>query len=105
MKAVVFKTPEQKARGLQYLMYIEPETLYVFENVKPGDMFHSTNVTEPFDIAFIDDNGVVLELWVHMQPGIAWVTAPPGTAMAIEVKGGYAIEYGMKPGRIFLEPI
>lgn len=105
MKVVIFKTPEQKAKGLQHLIYVEPETLYVFENVTPGDQFHSRNVPEPFDIGFIDDDGVVLELWVHMQPPLARVTAPPGTAMAIEVKGGYAIEYGMKPGYMFLEPI
>jgi uncharacterized membrane protein (UPF0127 family) len=80
-------TPEARAKGLQHMSYIAPETIWVFPSIAPGIVFHSRNVAEPFDIAFLDASGLVLE--VHtVEPTRGTVQAPERTAMALETKEG-----------------
>jgi len=80
-------TPEARAKGLQHMSYIAPETIWVFRDIKPGVIFHSRNVPEPFDIAFLDAGGKVLS--VHsVEPPRGTVQAPERTAMALETKEG-----------------
>lgn len=92
------RTPEEKAKGLQGMSYIAPETIWVFHNIAPGVVFHSRNVPEPFDIAFLDAAGIVLA--VHsVEPPRGVVQAPERTAMAIESKEGEMVALGIDLSR------
>lgn len=94
---MVFRTPEEKAMGLQHRPYIENDFLFVFPDTREGGWFHSRNVPEPFDIAFTDADGTVIELWRVMPPE-EMVQCPPGTAVALEAKAGNMARWGIVPG-------
>jgi uncharacterized membrane protein (UPF0127 family) len=98
MKLVVWESPEDQARGLQFLPSIDPEALYIFLPVDAGSPFHSRNVREPFDIAFLNEDLVVLE--VHrIIPEAGGATAPAGTLLAVEAKAGVLQAMGAWAGR------
>lgn len=94
------KTPAEKMRGLQHLPWVPDQTIYVFPEVYEGDVFHSQNVAEPFDIAFIDAADRVLEVR-RMHPPMDRVTAPEGSMTAIETKAGRCAIWGILPGTTF----
>lgn len=83
--------------GLQHLRWVEDQTIYVFPEVYGGDTFHSRNVPEPFDIAFIDAADRVMDLR-RMYPPDDLVTAPEGSVKAIETKAGRCAIWGILPG-------
>jgi uncharacterized membrane protein (UPF0127 family) len=98
MRVVVFETPEEQAVGLQWRKVVEPDTLFAFPKIGPGQLFHSRNVAEPFDIAFISQDFIVLQKDLVSPPhGI--VVSPAGTALAVEAKAGWLDFWGFLPGR------
>lgn len=97
MKVHVFETADEQAEGLQHMPAIDADTLYVFPNVSEGVEFHSQNVPEPFDIAFLTDRQFVLAL-VRMIPTRDRIRAPKGSAMAVEAKAGRLSRWGFVPG-------
>lgn len=97
MKVLVFETLNEQAKGLQYLDSIDPDTIYVFPAVSEGVEFHSMNVPEPFDIAFLNDDYFVLML-VRMTPTRDRIKAPAGSSMAVEAKAGRLARWGFFPG-------
>lgn len=100
MRLITFQTPEEKMRGLQHIPRIDDETAYLFPNTFEGAVFHSRNVPEPFDIAFIGPDGTVLEL-VRMEPQESLAQAPEGSVMAVETKAGRCAYWGILPGETF----
>jgi uncharacterized membrane protein (UPF0127 family) len=97
MQVVVFETPQEQAQGLQDLPAIDPDTLYVFPNIKPGTVFHSRNVPEPFDLAFLSFDNRVLDQRT-IQPTREVAVAPQGTWTAIEAKAGLFQRWKFLPG-------
>lgn len=88
MQVVVFETSQEQAEGLQDRPFIEPDTLFVFPYIRPGTVFHSRNVREPFDLAFLSFDNIVLEKrTIHPMEEIA--VAPEGTWTAIEARAGW----------------
>jgi len=100
MRILTITTREDKMRGLQHLPWVPDQTIYVFPEVYEGDQFHSRNVAEPFDIAFIDANDKVLDLR-RMYPPDDLVKAPEGSVKAIETKAGRCAIWGILPGTTF----
>ena len=98
MNIIVFETVEDQARGLQFMFPIDPDTLYVFPSVREGTEFHSVNVKEPFDIAFLTEDYFTL-LAVRMTPEADRIRAPKGTALAVEARAGNLMKWGFRPGR------
>lgn len=98
MKVIIYDTWERQAQGLQNRRPIEDETIFVFPLVEEGMLFHSQNVTEPFDIVFIARDRTVLTHHT-ITPELETVLAPPGSFMAIESKAGYLSRIGFLPGR------
>lgn len=97
MRVHIFRTLEDQAEGLQHLN-VDQDTLYVFPLSYEGVEFHSRNVREPFDLAFLSKDMVVLrKSTVHPQAGTD--VAPEGTFMAVESKAGKLSEWGFEPGR------
>lgn len=102
MQVVVFETPEEQAQGLQSRQ-IEQNTLFVFPHIRPGTVFHSRNVLEPFDLAFLSfDNRVLEKRLIIPTDGIA--VAPQGTWTAIEAKAGWLDRWKFLPGYRVLVP-
>lgn len=100
MRIVRLDSLEEKAMGLQYQPWIPDQTIFVFTDIYPGDTFHSMNVAEPFDIAFLDERHHVL-LVRTMYPPEDEIHAPEGTVLAIETKGGRCGAWGILPGKRF----
>lgn len=98
MQVHIFRTLEDQAVGLQHRSPIEADTLFVFPLVYPGLMFHSRNVKEPFDLAFLSCDFVVLRRST-IRPEEGTDVAPEGTFMAVESKAGKLSEWGFEPGR------
>ncbi len=99
MNIVTFDTPEQQVQGLQHLTEIPAGVLYVFPLVEPGTYFHSWNVPEPFDIAFLAEDFTVLAIG-QITPPQEGMTAPAGTAMVVEAKAGGLRAAEFELGRI-----
>jgi uncharacterized membrane protein (UPF0127 family) len=97
MKVVVFETAAEKAEGLQWKPFVPPDTLYIFPDIKPTTVFHSQNVREPFDLAFLSfDNTVLYKATIQPQKEIA--VAPAGTWTAVEARAGWLDHWGFIQG-------
>lgn len=97
MRIVVFQTPEERALGLQHRSPIEADTLFVFPDIRPGAVFHSRNVREPFDLAFLSFDDIILyQDAIVPEEGIA--VAPQGTWKALEAKRGSFGRWGFRQG-------
>jgi uncharacterized membrane protein (UPF0127 family) len=103
MNVVLFETAAEQAEGLQHRPFIEPDTLFVFPFIKPGTVFHSRNVREPFDLAFLSYGNVVLEKRT-IQPTEEVAVAPEGTWTAIESRAGWMDYWKFLPGYKVLLP-
>ena len=98
MTLKIFQTPEEQAQGLQYMYPIDSNTLYVFPLISEGNVFHSRNVRELFDLAFLSKDMVVLRKST-IRPEAGTDVAPPGTYMAVESKAGNLSRWGFEPGQ------
>lgn len=83
-KVTIWRTIAEKQKGLQGVK-IPNDRLFIFTEVEPGTLFHSRRVLEPFDIAFVDNSGLVLKQATLMPPNDT-IVAPLETAYAIETK-------------------
>lgn len=98
MRVVIFNSQDEQAIGLQFRRYIEPDTLFVFPFIREGSMFHSRNVPERFDLAFLAPDRTVL--WKKViTPTAEMAPVPPGATMALEAKEGWLSAYGVEVGR------
>lgn len=97
MKVLIFKTMEGQAKGLQYRKEIEPDVLFVFPFIEAGSGFHSRNVPEAFDLAYLSQDMRVIKA-VRVDPPYQTDVAPPGTFMAIEAKAGNLEKWGFLNG-------
>lgn len=99
MRIINLRSRAEKTKGLQHRPFIEDQTLWVFREIYYGDFFHSQNVPEPFDIAFVDDTGMVLFM-TKMYPPDDTVVVPEGTVMAMESKAGEMARWGIVQGTV-----
>jgi uncharacterized membrane protein (UPF0127 family) len=98
MKVVIFNSQDEQAIGLQFRRYIEADTLFVFPFIREGSVFHSRNVPERFDLAFLSPDRTVLWKGV-ITPSEEVAAVPPGATMALETKEGWLSAYGIEVGR------
>lgn len=98
MRIEVLDTSEKRTRGLQWRRSVEPDVLWLFPGIPGGTWFHSMNVPEPFDLAFLARDGTVL-LVATVTPQAEMVQAPLGTDRAAEAKAGWLRFWGFIPGR------
>lgn len=104
VRIIIFETIEERVVGLQHKRFIEEETLFVFPEIGPRESFHSQNVPEPFDIAFLDEEGRVLEAY-RMTPPWDLVGTPERTALALEAKAGAFARWGIVNGSVVSIPM
>jgi uncharacterized membrane protein (UPF0127 family) len=84
---ITLDTPDKQAMGLQYLPSIPDNVIYKFPRIFKGAVFHSRNVPEPFEIAFVTADGYIIKC-VLMTPPDSVYTAPPGTSYVLEARPG-----------------
>jgi uncharacterized membrane protein (UPF0127 family) len=97
VRFVVLRSPAEQELGLQHRARVEADTLYVFPGVRGGAVFHSRNVPEPFDLAFLSEDWRVL--WKGtLVPEADTAAAPFGTALAIESRAGMMDAVGLRAG-------
>ena len=99
MRNEIFETLEEQEEGLQHRPSIEADTVFVFPLIRAGALFHSRNVAEPFDLAFVSERGEVL-LIRTLTPTEETMVAPEGTWMAMESKAGLLFRMGFQPGAL-----
>lgn len=97
MNITIMDTPEKQAKGLQHLQAIPRDTLFVFPLITDEMYFHSRNVPERFDIAFLDENFVVLEI-ATITPPNETINPPSGSAIAVESAAGQLAWLGFEVG-------
>jgi uncharacterized membrane protein (UPF0127 family) len=100
MKLVVFETPAEQTRGLQFRDPIDPHTLFLFTKISAGRVFHTENVFQPIDIAFVGADTKVIQVST-LPPDHPGIPAPSGTAAAIEAVSGLMEKAGIKVGSSF----
>jgi len=98
MRVVIFNSQDEQAIGMQFRRYIEPDTLFVFPFIREGSVFHSRNVPERFDLAFLAHDRTVLWKGV-ITPTLETAPVPRGATMALETKEGWMSAYGIEVGR------
>lgn len=95
---ILLDTPVKKARGLQNMSPIPKSTLWIFTRISEGTVFHSRNVREPFDIAFLSSEGYVLEKET-VYPQVQTISAPKGAEIVLESKAGEMDRIGIDAGK------
>jgi uncharacterized membrane protein (UPF0127 family) len=87
LSIVRLSSRQQRIQGLIGLKPIPKRVLFVFPDIPQNQTFHSKGVLEPFEIVFIDKNGIIIEAQLVTPPNET-VKAPDGAVTAVEMKGG-----------------
>ncbi len=92
-------TPEKRERGLMYRKEMEKDNgmLFVFGNCEHLG-FWMQNTYMPLDIAFVDDNGTVLQIEEMFPLSTRSVISKFPCRYALEVNKGWFKEHGVKCG-------
>lgn len=95
------KTPKERSQGLMYREYLEQDSgmLFVFNN-QDYLTFHMRNTQIPLDIAFIDEDGLVIDIQ-SMEPFDSALTVSKKPAKyALEVNRGFFKRVNLSVGDI-----
>jgi len=98
--AEIASTPEQRERGLmhRFTMPAGQGMLFVFPQPQPL-AFWMKNTPSPLSIAFIDSNGMILNIEDMAANDDKNFHRSRGNALyALEVRQGWFMEQGIKPG-------
>lgn len=92
---------EERAEGLKWRTHLEPDRGMIFAYPEPQPMsFWMMDTKIPLSIAFIKEDGTVLNIYNEMRPGVI----SPGYAsegicrFAIEMNKGWFEDHGIKAG-------
>lgn len=89
-----------KTKGVLGLPNLHPDDIFIFMYIDEGNGFHMRGVPFPLDIAFLDQDGGILDVQ-NMKPEKGTAKAPSGTVHAVEATEGYFIKNGLEPGKIW----
>ncbi|GIW72835.1 MAG: hypothetical protein KatS3mg102_2377 [Planctomycetota bacterium] len=95
----VARTPEQRQRGLMFRTDLGPDDgmLFVFPSAQPQH-FWMRNTPSPLSIAFIDADGVIVEI-LDMEPfDEVGVRSRRPVPLALEMPRGWFARNGIAPG-------
>ena len=94
------KTLDQQARGMMWRESMEADSGMIFEFAEPKiATIWMKNTAIPLDILFVRSNGKILKIEHNAQPyKLRSASSEAVVAAVIELKGGRALELGIRPG-------
>lgn len=95
-------TPDQMERGLMWrdTLAADAGMLFIYDPVRPASMW-MRNTLVSLDILYLDEDGEVLKLIAHAQPGsLRSLGSSFPVAGVLELAGGRALELGIRPGAV-----
>lgn len=94
------KTLEQQARGMMWRDSMGDDEGMIFEFAEPKiATIWMKNTAIPLDILFVRSNGKILKIEHMAQPyKLRSASSEAVIAAVVELKGGRALELGIKPG-------
>lgn len=95
-------TPDQMERGLMWrdTLAADAGMLFIYDPVRPASMW-MRNTQISLDILYLDEDGEVLKLIAHAQPGsLRSLGSSFPVAGVLELAGGRALELGILPGSV-----
>ena len=100
------KTLEQQARGMMWREAMGEDEGMIFEFAEPKvATIWMKNTAIPLDILFVRSNGQILKIEHMAQPyKLRSASSEAVIAAVVELKGGRALELGIKPGDIVQHP-
>jgi uncharacterized protein len=107
-KFEVASTSEARKTGLMYRKKLDKNGGMLFVYNKPGLLsFYMKNTLIPLDIAFIDDNRVIIEVKQMAPLDETIVSSTKEVQYALEANKGFFERIGAKPGDKleFLDPV
>ncbi len=99
IRAEIASSPQERATGLMFRTSLEPNhgMLFVFPE-KAGHCFWMRNTLIPLSIAFLDDDGTIVNI-VDMQPHSEASHCPlRAVRHALEMEQGWFAKRGIQPG-------
>ena len=99
---IEFKTPEEKAKGLMFRKEpLGPNLGAIFSYETPEILsFWMKDTFIPLDIIFIDENGIVSDVYTNNLPGSEEsIKSSKPCKWAIELDKGQATLLGLMPGQ------
>jgi uncharacterized membrane protein (UPF0127 family) len=96
---------EEQQRGLMYRKELDQDSGMIFVYNRPRILsFWMKNTYLPLDIAFVDKNNVVIDIFPMVPLSLESIRSTSEALYAIEVNAGYYAKRGITPGsRIELE--
>lgn len=100
------KTLDQQARGMMWRDEMGDNEGMIFEFAEPKvSSIWMKNTAIPLDILFVRSNGEILKIEHMAQPfSLRSASSEAVVAAVIELKGGRALELGIKPGDTVKHP-
>ncbi|WP_298912717.1 DUF192 domain-containing protein [uncultured Algimonas sp.] len=100
------KTLDQQARGMMWRDAMGDDEGMIFEFDEPKiSTIWMKNTAIPLDILFVRSNGKILKIEHMAQPyKLRSASSEAVVASVVELKGGRALELGIKPGDIVVHP-
>lgn len=100
------KTLDQQARGMMWRDEIGEDEGMIFEFAEPKlATIWMKNTAIPLDILFVRSNGEILKIEHMAQPfKLRSASSEAVIASVVELKGGRALELGIKPGDVVKHP-
>ena len=100
------KTLAQQARGMMWREEMGEDEGMIFEFAEPKvATIWMKNTAIPLDILFVRSNGKILKIEHMAQPyKLRSASSEAVIAAVVELKGGRALELGIKPGDVIQHP-
>ena len=100
------KTLDQQARGMMWRESMGADEGMIFEFAEPKiATIWMKNTAIPLDILFVRSNGKILKIEHSAQPyKLRSASSEAVVAAVIELKGGRALELGIRPGDVVEHP-
>lgn len=98
----IASTPDQMERGLMWrdTLGASAGMLFIYDPVRPASMW-MRNTQISLDILYLDEDGEVVKLIAHAQPGsLRSLGSSFAVAGVLELAGGRALELGIRPGSV-----
>jgi uncharacterized membrane protein (UPF0127 family) len=106
-KVELAETPEQMTQGLMFRTSLAPDAGMLFDYKQPTvATMWMRNTLIPLDMLFVDAQGRIVNIHERAVPqSLAVIAAAAPVRAVVELNGGTAARFGMRPGDRVVHPI